>query len=133
MKTCDWADWKRSILQDLKHVRLIRTTGHLNLQVKNKSPEVENIWTNFKTKLNDMVEKVTVNPETTEQLNQLRTRFQEGLQTLVTESENTAKSISENSGKLQEDIAKFTKNAIDIAVQASQNLNDQLHQAAPQA
>jgi SMC interacting uncharacterized protein involved in chromosome segregation len=105
----------------------------LNLQVKNKSPELENIWTNFKTKLNEMVEKVTVNPETTEQINQLRARFQEGLQTVLTESENTAKSIGENSSKLQDDIAKLTKNAVDIAVQASQSLNNQLQQTAPQA
>lgn len=112
--------------------RLIRTTDHLNLQIKNKNPELENTWTNFKNKLNEVVDKVTITPETTEQVNQLRTRFQEGLQTLITESENTAKTINENSGKLQEDIAKFTKNAIDIAVQASQNLNNQLQQAATQ-
>lgn len=76
-----------------------------------------------------MVDKIQVNPETTEQVNQLRAKFQEGVQTLVTESENTAKAISENSAKVQEGIAKFTKEAIDIAVQASQNLKNHLQQA----
>lgn len=103
------------------------------LQVKTKSPELENVWTNFKTKLTEMVDKVAVDPETTEQINQLRTKFQEGVQTMMTESENVAKSISENSGKLGEDIEKFTKNAIDIAVKASQNLNNHLQHAAQPA
>ncbi|KMQ88383.1 hypothetical protein RF55_12146 [Lasius niger] len=98
-------------------------------EVKAKSPELENLWTNMKTKLSDMVDNIQVNPETTEQVNQLRAKFQEGVQTLVTESENTAKAISENSAKVQEGIAKFTKQAIDIAMQASQNLNNHLQQA----
>lgn len=102
------------------------------LQVS-KNPELENILTNLKNKMTEAVDKMTVNPETTEQMNQLRARFQEGVQTVMTESENVAKSISSNSEKLQQDITKFTKDAIDMAVQASQNLNNQLQQAATQA
>ncbi|KAH0951297.1 hypothetical protein HN011_002075 [Eciton burchellii] len=98
-------------------------------EVKNKSPELETLWTNVKTRLSDVVDKLNVNPETTEQVNQLRTTFQEGIQTLVTESENAVKNISENSAKVQEGIAKITKQAIDIAVQASENLKTQLQQA----
>ncbi|XP_011686217.1 PREDICTED: uncharacterized protein LOC105448965 [Wasmannia auropunctata] len=98
-------------------------------EIKAKSPELENLWTNMKNKLSETFDNLNVNPETTEQVNQLRTKFQEGVQTLVTESENAAKTISENSSKVQEGIAKFTKQAIDIAVQASQNLNNQLQQA----
>jgi len=90
---------------------------------------LETLWTNVKTRLSDVVDKLNVNPETTEQVNQLRTTFQEGIQTLVTESENAAKNISENSAKVQEGIAKITKQAIDIAVQASENLKTQLQQA----
>ncbi|EZA47592.1 hypothetical protein X777_15659 [Ooceraea biroi] len=104
-------------------------------QVKNKTPELETLWTNVKTRLSEMVDKLNVNPETTEQVNQLRSTFQEGIQTLVTESENAAKSISENSAIVQEGIAKMTKQAIDIAVEASQNLKNQLtqHATTPQA
>ncbi|XP_011172161.1 uncharacterized protein LOC105204680 isoform X1 [Solenopsis invicta] len=98
-------------------------------EVKAKSPELEDFWTNMKTKLSEAVDNLHINPETTEQVNQLRAKFQEGVQTLVTESENAAKTISENSGKVQESIAKITKQAIDIAVKASQNLNQQLQQA----
>lgn len=90
---------------------------------------MENLWTNLKTKLSEAVDKLNVNPETTEQINQLGAKFQEGVQTILTESENTAKTISENSAKVQEGIAKLTKQAIDIALQATQNLNNQLQQA----
>ncbi|XP_029659204.1 uncharacterized protein LOC115233099 [Formica exsecta] len=101
-------------------------------EVKAKSPELENLWTNLKTKLSEAVDKLNVNQETTDQINQLGTKFQEGVQAILTESENSAKTISENSAKVQEGIAKLTKQAIDIAVQASQNLNNQLKQATPQ-
>ena len=83
----------------------------------------------MKNKLSETFNNLNVNPETTEQMNQLSAKFQEGVQTLVSESENTAKTISENSSKVQEGIAKFTKQAIDIAVQASQSLSNQLQQA----
>jgi len=99
------------------------------LQIKAKSPELENLWTSMRNKLSETFDNLNVNPETTEQVNQLRAKFQEGVQTLVTESENAAKTITENSGKVQEGIAKLAKQAIDIAVQASQNLNNQLQQA----
>ncbi|XP_072755495.1 apolipophorin-III-like protein [Anoplolepis gracilipes] len=98
-------------------------------EVKTKNPELENIWTDLKSKLSEAVDKLNINSETTEQINQLGTKFQEGVQTIVTESEKTAKAISENSAKVQEGIAKLTKQAIDIAVTASQNLNNQLQQA----
>lgn len=99
------------------------------LQIKTKSPELESLWTSMKNKLSETFDNLNVNSETTEQMNQLRAKFQEGVHTLVTESENAAKTISENSSKVQEGIAKFTKQAIDIAVQASQNLNQQLTQS----
>ncbi|XP_011631638.1 uncharacterized protein LOC105423558 [Pogonomyrmex barbatus] len=98
-------------------------------EVKAKNPELENLWTNMTTKLSEMIDNLNTNSETKEQISQLRAKFQEGVQTLVTESENAAKTISENSNKVQEGIAKLTKQAIDIAVQASQNLNNQLQQA----
>ncbi|XP_011874795.1 PREDICTED: uncharacterized protein LOC105565864 [Vollenhovia emeryi] len=105
-------------------------------EIKAKSPELETIWANMKTRLSEAVDNLNVNPETSEQVNQLRTKFQEGVQTIVTESENVAKTINENSSKVQEGIAKLTKQAIDMAVQASQNFNNQLQQATtpvPQA
>ncbi|KYN41458.1 hypothetical protein ALC56_04139 [Trachymyrmex septentrionalis] len=98
-------------------------------EIKAKSPELESVWISMKNKLSETFNNLNVNPETTEQMNQLSAKFQEGVQTLVSESENTAKTISENSSKVQEGIAKFTKQAIDIAVQASQSLSNQLQQA----
>lgn len=80
--------------------------------------------------MDDMVNKIATDTQTTEQVNQLRAKFDEGVQTLVNESQNAAKTISNNSEKVQEDIAKFTKQAVDIAVQASQNLSNQLQHAA---
>lgn len=100
------------------------------LQIKAKTPELESLWTNMKNKLSETIDNINVNPETTEQVNQLRANFQEGVQTLVTESENVAKAINENSSKVQEGIAKFTKQAVDIALQTTQNLNQQLQQQA---
>jgi len=42
----------------------------------------------MRNKLSETFDNLNVNPETTEQVNQLRAKFQEGVQTLVTESEN---------------------------------------------
>lgn len=112
---------------------IVRTHPCDRLQIKAKSPELENIWINMKNKLSETFDNMNVNSETTEQMNQLRAKFQEGVQTLVKESENTAKTISENSSKVQEDLGKFMKQAIDIAVQAAQNMNNQLQQATTSA
>ncbi|KAL0122423.1 hypothetical protein PUN28_007268 [Cardiocondyla obscurior] len=100
-------------------------------EIQAKSPELESIWTNMKDKVSEAINKLSVNPETTEQLTQLRTKFQEGVQTLVTETENVAKTINENSSKVQDDIAKYARQAIDIAVQATHDLNNQLKQTTP--
>ncbi|KYQ51656.1 hypothetical protein ALC60_09244 [Trachymyrmex zeteki] len=102
---------------------------NMSNEIKAKSPELENVWTNMNKTLSETFSNLNVNPETTEQLSQLRTNFQEGVQTLVSESENVLKTFNDNSSKVQEGIAKFTKQAIDMAVQASQNLNNQLQQA----
>lgn len=101
------------------------------MQVKAKSPELENLWTSMKSKLSETIDNLNINPETTEQVTQLRTKFQDGLQTIVTESENVAKTINENSSKVQEGIARLIKQGVDIAREASQNLNDRLQQATP--
>jgi len=81
--------------------------------------------------LSEATNKLNIDAETTEQLNTLNTKFQEGVQTILTESENTAKAINENSAKVQEGISKLTKQAIDIAVQASQNLSNHLQATTP--
>lgn len=83
----------------------------------------------MQTKLSEMANNLNTNPETTEQLNQLKEKFTQGLHTIMSESENVAKNINENSAKVQEGIAELTKQAVDLAVQASQNLNNQLKQA----
>ncbi|XP_020292026.1 uncharacterized protein LOC109858813 [Pseudomyrmex gracilis] len=102
-------------------------------EIKTKTPELENLWENVKTKLADIPSNLNVNPETTEQVNQLQAKFQEGLQTLVNESENVAKALNKNSEKMQDSISKFTKQALDIVAQASQNFNNQLQQSSSTA
>lgn len=100
-------------------------------QVSEKTPELERLWTDVKGKLNKVVEDINAQiPNAGEQLNQLQTKLQEGLQVVVQESDKTAKAVSKNSEKVQEDIAKLTKQAVELAVQTTQNLNTQLQQAA---
>lgn len=100
-------------------------------QVSEKTPELERLWTDVKGKLNKVVEDINAQiPNAGEQLNQLQTKLQEGLQVVVQESDKTAKAVSKNSEKVQEDIAKLTKQAVELAVQTTQNLNHQLQQAA---
>ncbi|XP_035737772.1 uncharacterized protein LOC118448531 [Vespa mandarinia] len=100
-------------------------------QVNEKTPELERLWTDVKGKLNKVVEDINAQiPNAGEQLNQLQTKLQEGLQIVVQESDKTVKAVSKNSEKVQEDIAKFTKQAVELAVQTTQNLNSQLQQTA---
>ncbi|KAF7392828.1 uncharacterized protein V1477_012637 [Vespula maculifrons] len=100
-------------------------------QVSEKTPELERLWVDVKGKLNKVVEDINAQiPNASEQVNQLQTKLQEGLQVLVQESDKTAKAVSKNSEKVQEDIAKFTKQAVELAVETTQNLNTQLQQAA---
>ncbi|XP_015187127.1 PREDICTED: uncharacterized protein LOC107072057 [Polistes dominula] len=100
-------------------------------QVKEKSPEFESLWTDVKGKLNKVVDDINAQiPDAREQVNQLQAKLQEGLQTVLQESDKTAKAVSQNSQKVQEEIGKFTKQAVELAVETTQNLNNQLKQAA---
>lgn len=69
-------------------------------------------------------------PNAQEQASQLGTKLTNGLNLLVEESNKAAKEISKNSEKVQEDLAKFTKQAVEIAVKTTQNLDTQLRQLA---
>lgn len=101
--------------------------------MKNKSPELERAWNDVKTKLNQVVEDINSGiPNAQQQVTELQAKFQQGVQTVLKETDTAAKSLSQQSEKIQEDFAKFTKQAVDIAVQATQNLNTQLQQAAAQ-
>ncbi|XP_003701476.1 apolipophorin-III-like protein [Megachile rotundata] len=100
-------------------------------EVKNKSPELERAWNDVKGKLNKVVEDINSGiPNAQQQVADLQAKFQQGVQTVLKETDNAAKSLSQQSGKIQEDFAKFTKQAVDIAVEATQNLNNQLQAAA---
>ncbi|XP_017796494.1 PREDICTED: uncharacterized protein LOC108577801 [Habropoda laboriosa] len=100
-------------------------------EVKNKSPELERMWVDVKTKLTKVVDDINSGiPNAQQQVADLQAKFQQGIQTVLKESDTAAKSLSQHSGKVQEDLAKFTKQAVDIAVQATQNLNAHLQQAA---
>ncbi|XP_076675595.1 apolipophorin-III-like protein [Andrena cerasifolii] len=100
-------------------------------EVKNKRPELESMWNDVKVKLNKVVEDINSGiPNAQEQVADLQAKFQQGVQVVLKESDTAAKSLGQHSGKIQEDLAKFTKQAVDIAVQATQNLNNQLQQAA---
>ena len=100
-------------------------------EVKNKRPELESMWNDIKVKLNNVVEDINSGiPNAREQVADLQAKFQQGVQVMLKESDTAAKSLGQHSEKIQEDMAKFTKQAVDIAVQATQNLNNQLQQAA---
>ena len=100
-------------------------------EVKNKRPELESMWNDVKTKLNNVVEDINSGiPNAREQVADLQAKFQQGVQVMLKESDTAAKSLGQHSEKIQEDMAKFTKQAVDIAVQATQNLNNQLQQVA---
>jgi predicted nucleic acid-binding Zn-ribbon protein len=87
-----------------------------------------------KSKLNKVVEDINANvPNAKESAEKLQKQFQEGVQTLVKESNTIAEAFKQNSGHVKEEIAGFTKKAVDIAVEATQSLNDQLKNAAKQA
>ncbi|XP_043800104.1 uncharacterized protein LOC122718817 [Apis laboriosa] len=102
-------------------------------EVKTKTPELERSWNDVKTMLNKVVDDISSGiPNAQQQVAELQSKFQQGVQTLLKESDKAAKSLSQHSGKIQEDLAKFTKQAVDIAVQATQNLNNQLQTAAAQ-
>ncbi|KAG6803467.1 hypothetical protein HZU73_01386 [Apis mellifera caucasica] len=102
-------------------------------EVKTKTPELERSWNDVKTMLNKVVDDISSGiPNAQQQVAELQSKFQQGVQTLLKESDKAAKSLSQHSGKIQEDLAKFTKQAVDIAIQATQNLNNQLQTAATQ-
>lgn len=94
---------------------------------------MERSWNDVKTMLNKVVDDISSGiPNAQQQVAELQSKFQQGIQTLLKESDKAAKSLNQHSGKIQEDLAKFTKQAVDIAVQATQNLNNQLQTVAAQ-
>lgn len=99
--------------------------------MKNKTPELETMWNDVKGKLTKVVNDIS-GPEAQQQVAELEAKFQQGVQVMLKESDKAAKSLGTHSEKIQEDLAKFAKQAVDIAVQATQNLNTQLQQAAAQ-
>ncbi|XP_031839991.1 apolipophorin-III-like protein [Nomia melanderi] len=102
-------------------------------EVKTKTPELETMWNDVKGKLTKVVNDISGQiPGAQQQVAELEAKFQQGVQVMLKESDKAAKSLSTHSEKIQEDLAKFTKQAVDIAVQATQNLNTQLQQAAAQ-
>ncbi|XP_043253097.1 uncharacterized protein LOC122397771 [Colletes gigas] len=107
--------------------------ANITEQVKDKSPEVERMWNDIKGKLTKAVDDISSGiPNAQQQVADLESKFQQGVQVILKESDTAAKSLSQHSGKIQEDLAKFAKQAVDIAVQATQNLNNNLQQAAAQ-
>ncbi|XP_076760374.1 apolipophorin-III-like protein [Xylocopa sonorina] len=107
---------------------------NITAQVKDRSPELESMWNSVKGNLTKVFDDMIAGiPNAQQQVADLEAKFQQGVQTVLNESDTAAKSLSQHSGKIQEDLAKFTKQAVDIAVQATQNLNNQLQQAAAAA
>lgn len=102
---------------------------NVTAEVQSKSPELESVWNDVKGKIAKGLEVVT-SANTNQQLADLEAKFKQGVQTVLTESDNTAKNLSQHSTKIQEEIAKFTKQAVDLTVEATQNLNNLLQQAA---
>ncbi|XP_076303550.1 apolipophorin-III-like protein [Lasioglossum baleicum] len=102
---------------------------NVTAQVQSKSPELEAVWNDVKGKIAKGLEVIT-SGNTNQQLADLEAKFKQGVQVVLTESDNTAKNLSQHSTKIQEEIAKFTKQAVDLTVEATQNLNNVLQQAA---
>ncbi|XP_033212207.1 uncharacterized protein LOC117169809 [Belonocnema kinseyi] len=99
--------------------------------IKAKSPEIEKLWEEVKTRLTKVADDINNQiPNAKEQAATLQAKLQDGIKVVVEESQKASKAFNENSGKVQEDIAKFTKQAVDLAVQTTQSLSDQLKKAA---
>ncbi|XP_015113588.1 uncharacterized protein LOC107038811 [Diachasma alloeum] len=99
--------------------------------VKAKSPEIQKAWDGVKNKFTDVVNDINAQiPQAQQQASQLGTKLTHGLNVLVEESSKAAKEISKNSEQVQEDLAKFTKQAVEIAVKTTNNLDAQLRQLA---
>ncbi|KAK1117859.1 hypothetical protein K0M31_015531 [Melipona bicolor] len=101
-------------------------------QIKN-NPELERSWNNVKTKLNKVVDDVNSGiPDAQQQVADLQSKFQQAIQAILKESDTTAKSLGQYSGKVQEELAKLTKQVVSVATEATQNLNNQLQAATAQ-
>ncbi|XP_063981352.1 uncharacterized protein LOC135164681 [Diachasmimorpha longicaudata] len=99
--------------------------------VKAKSPEIQKAWDGVKTKFSGVVNDINAQiPQAQEQASQLGTKLTQGLNLLIEESSKAAKEISKSSETVQEDLAKFTKQAVEIAVKTTNNLDTQLRQLA---
>ena len=72
-------------------------------------------------------------PNAKESAEQLQKKFQEGVQVLVKESNKVVEAFKENSGNVKEEAAGIAKKTIDLTVEAIQNINEQLKNAANQA
>lgn len=100
-------------------------------QVKAKSPEIQQAWEGVKTKFTSVVDDINKQiPQAQEQAKELSAKLTNGLNVLVEESNKAATEIGKSSEKVQEDLAKFTKQAVEIAVQTTTNLESQLRQLA---
>lgn len=100
-------------------------------KVKAKSPELEETWNGVKEKLTKVVDDINAQiPNAKEQASQLQAKLTNGLNVLVEESNKAAQAIGQNSEKIREDVAKITKQAVDIAVQTTRNLDNQLRELA---
>ncbi|XP_020706675.1 uncharacterized protein LOC105694113 [Athalia rosae] len=96
--------------------------------VAKKRPEMEKLWTSVKTALNKAADDIADQiPVAKEQAAQLEAKFFKGVETIVQQSDIVAKTFNENSGQIQEDVAKLAKKAVEMAVQATQGLKAQLH------
>lgn len=102
---------------------------NVSAEVQSKSPELESVWNDVKGKIAKSLDVVN-SGNANQQLADLEAKFKQGVQLVLAESDNTAKNLSQHSGKIQEEIAKFTKQAVDLTVEATQNLNNLLQQTA---
>lgn len=102
---------------------------NVTAEIQSKSPELESVWNDVKGKITKGLDDVT-SGNAKQQLADLEAKFKQGVQTVLSESDKTAKTLNQHSSKIQEEIAKFTKQAVDITVEATQNLNNLLQQTA---
>lgn len=101
------------------------------MQIKAKTPEVEKVWQDLKVRIGKVAEDINANvPNAKESAEMIQKQFNEGVQTIIRESNTIADAIKANSGQVKEEVGQFTKKVVDIAVEATQNLNKSLQAAA---
>lgn len=102
-------------------------------EAKDKTPEFQKLWSDVKSNLDKVVTDINSKiPNAKESAEQLQKQFNDAVQTIVKESNTIAEAVQKNTGSVKTEFASLTKKFLDIALKASDGLNDQLKKASEQ-